>query len=456
MTRNISYLFLTFIIGISSVLIIVILNSSVIILFLSFFMITTIFFLGKKEKVFDILEPFVLIFFVYIFTFIIPGFFSLQSKESEMERYVVIAVLYVTLSFFFFFVGYRSDIGRRLSLNLPRFKADWSRQKLLILIVIYSVIGIGGYFIAMDKVGGVDNYVSNIGKRIELTAGYGYFFQSRNFVIVANFLWFIDLITKRIIYEKRPRKIEIIFYLLHLFLILGMVGILGSRGTILQIFLCMMIARHYLVKRITVKTFAGFLIVATLFIYLYGEFRKFSVYEYTRYDYAELKQMVSAEEKIYRFLSSGLADGANVVANIVCNVPSILDIQWGKTYWNVIYYPIPRSMFAAKPKTGGQILTEALYPNEVNTYLSPNMIGEAYLNFHVIGVIAVSWMFGIFARTLYAYLRTNYGNKSVVAVCSIFLINTYLFPINEFINVVLEFPKIGITLLALLLIKIRS
>src|SRR5260370_22853089 len=60
-------------------------------------------------------------------------------------------------------------------------------------------------------------------------------------------------------------------------------------------------------------------------------------------------------------------------------------------------------------------------------YASTTLFGELYLNFGIIGVVGGSFLFGLLARFVYAYLIGRVRTKSAVKLYSIILVQAGCF-----------------------------
>ena len=88
---------------------------------------------------------------------------------------------------------------------------------------------------------------------------------------------------------------------------------------------------------------------------------------------------------------------------IVENVPDEVDYQWGKSYANQIINPIPRYFWEGKPVwDAGILLAREMGMVDENGRViltnSPGFIGEAYLNFGILGVVFVPFFSGMVIR----------------------------------------------------------
>lgn len=107
-------------------------------------------------------------------------------------------------------------------------------------------------------------------------------------------------------------------------------------------------------------------------------------------------------------------------------VPGNFDYLYGRSYLSLIFGFVPRAIWSEKPLSYSSDIAfrqRTNYPIEsvddwysVNQYsLSPGFVGEAYANFGIVGVIIISYLFGVFTK----YFDSLNYNKSIFANPSI-------------------------------------
>ena len=103
---------------------------------------------------------------------------------------------------------------------------------------------------------------------------------------------------------------------------------------------------------------------------------------------------------------------------VIQYVPTDVGYLWGSTYAKFFFWPIPRSMWPEKPEGISRIAVRYFYPEmyEKGVSMSPTIIGEAYFNFGVLGVIIIMALFGVICQSLYTFLKKNRGNIGAIAV----------------------------------------
>jgi len=98
----------------------------------------------------------------------------------------------------------------------------------------------------------------------------------------------------------------------------------------------------------------------------------------------------------------------------VLDTPVAMDYQLGRTYLESLVQWIPRQIYPEKPPSFAMEFTDAyiggFYSSNL-TIISPTLLGEGYINFHVVGMFAVAIMSGVFWRGLYQYLVVRNGRS---------------------------------------------
>jgi oligosaccharide repeat unit polymerase len=97
---------------------------------------------------------------------------------------------------------------------------------------------------------------------------------------------------------------------------------------------------------------------------------------------------------------------------ILHNVPAEVPLLWGESYLTLLARPIPRVLWPAKPR-GTDFRTGVTFYNSP-WGVPPGPIGEAFWNFHVPGVMAVFFLFGVFKRWLHNLVLAHGAHGIVI------------------------------------------
>ncbi len=112
----------------------------------------------------------------------------------------------------------------------------------------------------------------------------------------------------------------------------------------------------------------------------------------------------------------GSGNGLDFVrtAAIVDKVPAETDYLLGRSYVSVFTFFIPRSIWPGKPDVAlGPFVKEEIfgYPVPGNNGWPAGTIAEAYLNFGIIGVPAIMFLYGLCCRIFYNSFREHLGKN---------------------------------------------
>jgi oligosaccharide repeat unit polymerase len=90
-------------------------------------------------------------------------------------------------------------------------------------------------------------------------------------------------------------------------------------------------------------------------------------------------------------------------------VPRALPYQYGRSYVGALARPVPRAVWAGKPGSGDEYLNNRLFPSYASRHIgfAFGFFGEPYLNFGIVGVLAVSVLAGLALRRSYEYLLSR-------------------------------------------------
>jgi len=104
--------------------------------------------------------------------------------------------------------------------------------------------------------------------------------------------------------------------------------------------------------------------------------------------------------------------GPDSIITILARVPEELPFEWGRTlFFMPISALIPRLLWPGKPDTGlGDYFRETFWQGGGGS-IAITQVGEFYLNFGVIGVVAGMAVLGILHRAFYEYVRRSMSMK---------------------------------------------
>lgn len=346
------------------------------------------------------------------------------TNPDEAMYLISLALIYISLGFIFFCLGYYINIGDLLAKKIPFFGQEWKQKKLFHIILIYTLLGIISWYIYLEQSGGVVYYITHLAQRWNLAYETSKYFRwGGELFPIASLLW--------LAYYFRWGGSKIVF--LHLLLGSLLLFSFGSRGAVILVWIAVFILYYYISKENffrKVYKFFIFSISVISFIFIT------TIYRYsTRGGFEYQKLFVSGLNPL-QSLIEGRYGGLEVFILFLKYVPEKLNFQYGETFVNIIFFPIPRNIWADKPVGLGRTVAETFFPGMGGGPAVP-FIAELYLNFHVVGIVIGMMLVGIFARTVYSYLRDNLENIGTILIYAISFL--YIFTGGDFIHTTIRY-----------------
>ena len=365
-----------------------------------------------KGKI-DPFSPLAIFSFFYLLLFSIRALDLLifsQNVIRDDEKYYIQALVYAIIGLHFFQIGYFSNFGKIFLKNNKRFPDNWSITKFKILLTGYTTISLLSFIVIIKLSGGVSYYFGNIrDAMVNITTGTTIFFISVLLIKIPLLIWFCFLLEKR--------KFSILFILYFLFAML-LLSSLGERGHFITLLISILVCYHYLKKRVKILPILSLGIVLVLFLVIFGQYRDFTE-KGLKVKKAGFNVKFGIEATYHYFI--GHFDELRHVKNVIKYVPDDLNFQYGKTFLNLLFKPIPSAIWESKPQGAGRIITKNFYPraHSLNVTVAPSLLSELYLNFHVIGVILGMLLFvtsGSF-KTGFTFCGSGTGSILVSFTC---------------------------------------
>lgn len=305
------------------------------------------------------------------------------------ESTLIITTLYSFLSFLFFLIGYHfikpkgNSLGK-LASNEYNLKLDYKRFDLLLLIVIFYAIL---YFYSLKD--STNNYIqalSSIQKAAIILTLFAYLKSSK-----LKYLFATIIITLFSFFES-SRRIYITVFM-----------------TVVVVFIAYVSKQKLEFKKRAKILLSILFIVFFIFLnYLRSEHNY--GYGYIPGDkIANTLNYITTLKSIDTFYNTGYT---------IETVPYHFNYIYGRSYVSLLFGFIPRAIWSKKPLSYSSDIAfrqRTNFPIEsvedwysVSQYsLSPGFVGEAYANFGMLGVILLSYLFGVFTRY---FDSKNYNN----------------------------------------------
>lgn len=321
------------------------------------------------------------------------------------------ALLLLIPCFLFFLVGYYSHFGKSVAKDLPRIPRTWDEKRFHLFVPVIIALGFFSYYLLIQFHGGNEYFISS--KREILTrAGQGYL---RLGVFLILFTFSLSL-TRTMTTGKG--KFLTYGILLTLTLVIGFFS--GKKREFLLPMLILLVSYHYLKKRIRMRSVALFIVCVFLTFPIFKAYRKGNLLNLPEGTLSIFETKSLTKSLMSRFY------GIDSLTLIIRDTPEVMDYQFGATMAPVAVAWIPRQLWAEKPIISfGKIFAETYFRDRFSgtgTSASPTILGEAYINFHVAGMLWISLLCGLFIRTVYEYLiRLNFALPAVFIYSCTFL-----------------------------------
>jgi hypothetical protein len=129
-----------------------------------------------------------------------------------------------------------------------------------------------------------------------------------------------------------------------------------------------------------------------------------------------LARQCYAEPLIMLDIFVGRFMGFDPLVYAIRDTPTVMDYQYGRTMVDMFVAWIPQKLWHNKPiYSFGRVFPQVYFGQDENcSTVGPTILGEAYINFHMAGIIFVSLISGILFRAMYVGLiEHNHGPSGV-------------------------------------------
>ncbi|GFZ79961.1 hypothetical protein GCM10010978_21450 [Compostibacillus humi] len=292
------------------------------------------------------------------------------------------AILVMVLWFIFMYFGYMVS---RKTKTKPLNNSILQITNLKIISVILMLVGVISFLYLVSLQGGFSGIIDALLNRRDAYAGLAYFRKLTTlFSIGAIMLLFSGF--------KKTSFILICMSCI-------MLATYGGRGAAFfgSVF-PFLICYHYQVRKLKVIKLLPIAIIAVLLAIALGNYRL----------YKEFKVNVTGIFDMLGDIASSTQGGEILPSLVGSLIKGEIDYQYGSTLVNIIFAPIPRTIWKDKPiidESGvvGQALMGSNYWG-----LPPGPYGIAFFNFGFIGVIIIAFLVGYIIYKLYnKFILTN-------------------------------------------------
>ncbi len=305
-------------------------------------------FLFKSKKV-DLFNPLVINAIFHILTvstyFIIFQFnkgilgTELINLLEDVDRVFVKYFFLQIIGYYLIVLGINNNFSKKIVKKFPNFNYNDTLTRYYLVIIISFSIGFISYIIVVSQIGGLSYLLDNIQRRTSLTAGMGY---------QTIFIQFMTFGVLLLIYTTRFKSSFLkMFVILILFSVIVLLESTfgGRKDTVYLVFFGLLIY-HYSKNKVKILSIRTVVIVSIVIIYflLMPVFRTDGAFEHYSNNPNDL--IADAFEQPINQVNSFSYTRHHL---LVLDEFDISDIWLGKSYLDLIYSPIPRTLYEDKP-----------------------------------------------------------------------------------------------------------
>lgn len=367
---------------------------------------------GKRFEIFDpknlfqiyLIIQLPVILFIGV-NFDVPGFIVL-SRSTNLGDILHLGIIFFLAHATFLIANYSV---RKKTINLRIInRLKWSYQRVKVLSVLIFVLGYVMVFYLFEINGGYSNFIENREAwRAGGMVGQGWIlFPSTTLLALAAVAFVI----------VRPQTFTGKFGLFKLFVLIGLAVLpasqLGFRGLMLLPALQILFVYHFRIKKFQFKKIFPLLLGLILLFTLYGIYRESYYLMPDGFDiHTAIKFIVDRPEFIFSiFLRS---KGADIISSVINKLHDFSDYSYFlPALFEIVTIPIPSALWADKPVPQGVIFSEKFFG--IGGGVSTTVVGEAYWQAGIFGVIIVMMMLGIIFKLFVNSVRRNSRNDSAL------------------------------------------
>jgi len=352
--------------------------------------------------------------------------FSTPNDKATM--YLNLALVYSILGLLSFYIGYfwkkkktssiKSAQANYEAYNNSKYIKEYAKIKWILWGA--SILGLLGYLVFIQSVGGLEVYWQFINRR-SAVGGTRYFLALTQFLPITGLIF--------LAYSLKLRRNPIWAYL-YLFVTTLILLSLGARLPMVLVWSSVLIIWWFTgkQKRIPVTRFLILVILAIIIMIGMRSYRFISIdLRHTNISeiYDELNQYYTPQKIIENTVATRDFTDINIFAHIIAVAPSQIDYQLGKSFISLPLYAVPRTIWPDKPPRLDVYIYNQLFEISNTTAIPPGIITELYLNFHILGIILGMFIFGWSAAWVYHVLINSLNKGSIMGLVLYALLCVY-------------------------------
>ncbi len=387
---------------------------------------------GVLSRRLDLFEPIVMVGLCFVLLIGIRGVFVIQNgsvwltsydpDSVHFHRVFCLVFAYSILGLVALYLGYYSGLGRRMAASVPRMQLSWDPGRVRLCMVLCLGISVAGLVLyqtflsnyrglglASDRFRNPAQIVSN---EIEMGGTVAFLFLSKFAAVGLLLSYAFARVT------KRRRAVGAFALLFSGVLILYFLNFGGGKATLLFSVFQLVVCHHYLGKRYSVRRLLPIALIVILVIMPFiGYYRGFGLD--LRMLWGNLLSGFS-EPGILLHPLLGRSLGADMFFLIIDRTPEPHPFQFGGSYLKLLTMFVPRAIWSGKPWSFGVEFNRTYLEGTGGaSSVAPLLIGEAYVNFWLVGVVLVAFTFGVVLRFLYSYCMAHRGECGYIILYSL-------------------------------------
>lgn len=339
-----------------------------------------------------------------------PRFYRNYSQEANplLDKELAVAILVASVGVLVAWAGYFSSRGRRASHS--RVARRYSAPSLLLGASLLTFIGLVGFAAEVQAAGGWASWSSaHWARRLAGRPSDAVLLlvSAKLLLIPAALLAYWVAFLRA---GNRPTLRTIGALLAGIAVVV--LGVTGTRKNVLWIMLGALVLRHYLRRRVNVVQFVGVVLLLVVLLMFLSPLR--SVWRLDDPGGSLIAAWSIIRSVPFTSFVRGTTDASiefDAYVSTITAVPRQMGPLWGATYLRLAFAFVPKSVWAEKPDTAGGYVTKELY-SHTGAVLSSTVIGEAWLNFLLPGVVGVMFWVGWGVRRLEQGLAFSRGDES--------------------------------------------
>ena len=339
-----------------------------------------------------------------------------QSDPQTMASWIL-ALLLAHLGWLTFLIGYTGRLASLVARWPPPLPRRWSASRAKLVSSLAFAVGLIALVVFISRAsGGLGQALSTSRHKLLTSTGTAYLTE------LSMLVWYGFLAS-----YVANRGLTALTATYGVVTVLGLGVFLGSKALTFTPVLSAIIARHYLAARVSFRRLIWFFAVVTIAIIPFNAFRhSVEPQQVVGLTASTLARPGSAIEAVLRRFY-----GIECLTIIVRETGTTLGYQLGATWSPVLFSWIPRSLWDSKPTVSFARVFGETYLGEwfagTGTAVAPTLLGDGYVNFHIAGVVLVSYAAGVIVSTLYRYLvaRGGVSGTYVYAAMSQYLLGGF-------------------------------